>query len=138
MVFDLDSTHKKPYEPLLIGQFEMLADGGSSFSHSAATSVNSEIISKEHSEKSNDKQFPETTIPENQIICSIPCSLHSRKPPLNGTKFFILLFSKLIYAEFLVVHDVVKEKCTLSSFLINYDPNCHMATLCTNYAYSGG
>ena len=93
LVFDLDSTHKKPYEPLLIGQFEMTAAGECSFSHSAATDGNGEIISENHSEKSNDKEYPEMTIPEHQIICSIPCSLHSRKPPLNGTKFFLDFFS---------------------------------------------
>lgn len=97
MVFDLDSTHKKPYEPLLIGQFEILAEGGPRFGRFAATSVNSEIISKDHSERSNanDKQFPGTTVPENQIICSIPCSLHSRKPPLNGTHFCFILYSSV-------------------------------------------
>ena len=93
LVFDLDSTHKKPYEPLLIGQFEMPTIGECSFSHSASTDGNGEFVSENHSEKSNDKEYPEMTIPEHQIICSVPCSLHSRKPPLNGTKFFLNFFS---------------------------------------------
>lgn len=99
-MFDLDSTHKKPYEPLIIGQFEIFLDGNSSSGFSAVTKQcgdKSEVLSENESEKNKDKKFSETMIPENQIICSVPCSLHSRKPPLNGTKFqFLLFFSKFV------------------------------------------
>ncbi|CAB4023679.1 methyltransferase 4 isoform X1 [Paramuricea clavata] len=86
MVFDLESTHKKPYEPLIIGQFEIFSDGNSSSGFSAVTKQcgdKSEVLSENESEKNKDQKFSETMIPENQIICSVPCSLHSRKPPLN-------------------------------------------------------
>lgn len=60
MVFDFDSTHKKPYEPLIIGQFHKNKEG------------------------SKDKKLSVKELPETQVVCSVPCSLHSRKPPVNG------------------------------------------------------
>nr|XP_047136475.1 N(6)-adenine-specific methyltransferase METTL4 isoform X2 [Hydra vulgaris] len=51
-VTDFSSIHKRPYEPLLLGQRE-----------------NCEL------------RFCE--IPERKVICSVPCNIHSRKPPLN-------------------------------------------------------
>jgi hypothetical protein len=89
MVFDLDSTHKKPYEPLIIGQFEMFTDEGSPGCSDVTKQCGdkNEFFSEKDSEKKNKNKKFSKTIPESQIICSVPCSLHSRKPPLNGTKF---------------------------------------------------
>ena len=84
LVFDLDSTHKKPYEPLVIGQF---------IHKTGNIKPNDEIYPYKDSKKRNEeKEFLETVIPENQIICSVPCSLHSRKPPVNGTQDFYRAF----------------------------------------------
>ncbi|NXD64391.1 METL4 protein, partial [Eolophus roseicapillus] len=58
-VFPLDSLHKKPYEVLVLGR------------------VQGDI--KETLRKSED----ELPIPEHKLIVSIPCSLHSHKPPLS-------------------------------------------------------
>jgi hypothetical protein len=104
MVFDLDSTHKKPYEPLIIGQFEIFTDENKSsgcFDLTKQCDDKSGNFSEKNTEKKNiDKLFSEFMIPENQIICSVPCSLHSRKPPLNGTKFqFFYFFTELIYSR---------------------------------------
>ncbi|NXX52456.1 METL4 protein, partial [Scopus umbretta] len=57
-VLPLDSLHKKPYEVLVLGQ------------------VQGDI--KEALRKSEDV----LPIPEHKLIVSIPCSLHSHKPPL--------------------------------------------------------
>ncbi|NXM43516.1 METL4 protein, partial [Gymnorhina tibicen] len=57
-VLPLDSLHKKPYEVLLLGR------------------VQGDV--KETSRKSEGV----VPIPEHQLIVSIPCSLHSHKPPL--------------------------------------------------------
>ncbi|NWU31312.1 METL4 protein, partial [Dyaphorophyia castanea] len=57
-VLPLDSLHKKPYEVLVLGR------------------VQGDV--KEASRKSEDV----LPIPEHQLIVSIPCSLHSHKPPL--------------------------------------------------------
>ncbi|XP_030346257.1 N(6)-adenine-specific DNA methyltransferase METTL4 isoform X4 [Strigops habroptila] len=59
-VFPLDSLHKKPYEVLVLGR------------------VRGEV--KETLRKSEDVR----PIPEHKLIVSIPCSLHSHKPPLTG------------------------------------------------------
>ncbi|XP_030346246.1 N(6)-adenine-specific DNA methyltransferase METTL4 isoform X3 [Strigops habroptila] len=58
-VFPLDSLHKKPYEVLVLGR------------------VRGEV--KETLRKSEDVR----PIPEHKLIVSIPCSLHSHKPPLT-------------------------------------------------------
>ncbi|XP_008938680.1 PREDICTED: methyltransferase-like protein 4, partial [Merops nubicus] len=57
-VFPLDSLHKKPYEVLVLGR------------------VQGDV--KEAVRKSEDA----VPIPEHQLIVSVPCSLHSHKPPL--------------------------------------------------------
>ncbi|XP_062488872.1 N(6)-adenine-specific methyltransferase METTL4 [Pezoporus occidentalis] len=59
-VFPLDSLHKKPYEVLVLGRVQGDA--------------------KETSRKSEDV----LPVPEHKLIVSIPCSLHSHKPPLTG------------------------------------------------------
>ncbi|NXP43959.1 METL4 protein, partial [Heliornis fulica] len=59
-VFPLDSLHKKPYEVLVLGRVK----GGQ----------------KEALRQSEDV----LPIPEHKLIVSIPCSLHSHKPPLTA------------------------------------------------------
>ncbi|KAM6087569.1 N(6)-adenine-specific methyltransferase METTL4 isoform 2-T4 [Chlamydotis macqueenii] len=59
-VLPLDSLHKKPYEVLVLGR------------------VQGDV--KEALRKSEDV----LPIPEHKLIVSIPCSLHSHKPPLTG------------------------------------------------------
>ncbi|OCT74642.1 N(6)-adenine-specific methyltransferase METTL4 [Xenopus laevis] len=59
-VFPLDSTHKKPYEVLIIGRFKGAGN---------STARKSEIC------------LP--PIPERKLIVSVPCKLHSHKPPLS-------------------------------------------------------
>ncbi|NXA97226.1 METL4 protein, partial [Melanocharis versteri] len=59
-VLPLDSLHKKPYEVLVLGR------------------VQGDV--KEALRKSEDV----LPIPEHQLIVSIPCSLHSHKPPLTA------------------------------------------------------
>ncbi|NXL44037.1 METL4 protein, partial [Podilymbus podiceps] len=60
LVFPLDSLHKKPYEVLVLGR------------------VHGDV--KEALRKSEDV----LPIPEHKLIVSIPCSLHSHKPPLTA------------------------------------------------------
>ncbi|XP_030346237.1 N(6)-adenine-specific DNA methyltransferase METTL4 isoform X2 [Strigops habroptila] len=64
-VFPLDSLHKKPYEVLVLGR------------------VRGEV--KETLRKSEDVR----PIPEHKLIVSIPCSLHSHKPPLTVLAEFL-------------------------------------------------
>ncbi|NXG56612.1 METL4 protein, partial [Hemiprocne comata] len=59
-VLPLDSLHKKPYEVLVLGR------------------VQGDV--KEALRKSEDV----LPVPEHKLIVSIPCSLHSHKPPLTG------------------------------------------------------
>ncbi|XP_030908846.2 N(6)-adenine-specific methyltransferase METTL4 isoform X2 [Melopsittacus undulatus] len=59
-VFPLDSLHKKPYEVLVLGR------------------VQGDV--KETLRKSEDV----LPVPEHKLIVSIPCRLHSHKPPLTG------------------------------------------------------
>lgn len=59
-VFPIDSVHKKPYEILVVGKF---------MSPDNSTARELETV------------LP--PIPEHKIIVSVPCSLHSHKPPLS-------------------------------------------------------
>ncbi|NXS62118.1 METL4 protein, partial [Brachypteracias leptosomus] len=59
-VLPLDSLHKKPYEVLVLGRVQ--GDGEEAF------------------RKSEDVP----PIPDHKLIVSVPCSLHSHKPPLAG------------------------------------------------------
>ncbi|KAG8442140.1 hypothetical protein GDO86_011077 [Hymenochirus boettgeri] len=59
-VFPLDSLHKKPYEVLVLGRFQ----------------------NAENSTKSSAK-IHLNPVPEHRLIVSIPCKLHSHKPPLG-------------------------------------------------------
>ncbi|NXY89677.1 METL4 protein, partial [Alcedo cyanopectus] len=60
-VFPLDSLHKKPYEVLVLGRVQ---------GDSEETLRRSEDV---------------LPVPEHKLIVSVPCSLHSHKPPLAGT-----------------------------------------------------
>ncbi|KAM4028180.1 N(6)-adenine-specific methyltransferase METTL4 isoform 2-T3 [Anomaloglossus baeobatrachus] len=61
-VFPIDSLHKKPYEILILGR-----------------RLTSDISTERELET---QVLP--PIPQNKIIVSVPCSLHSHKPPLSG------------------------------------------------------
>ena len=94
LVIDLDSPHKKPYETLIIGRFKAktVCDddniGESTFSDQAMfNSAEREFI--EHTTVGkDDTKCKETnglkSIPNQMVICSVPCQIHSRKPPLSG------------------------------------------------------
>ncbi|XP_069476962.1 N(6)-adenine-specific methyltransferase METTL4 [Ambystoma mexicanum] len=60
-VFPLDSTHKKPYEVLILGR---LRTGTCSPSRSKS-------------------EVTEVPVPDHKLIVSVPCTLHSHKPPLT-------------------------------------------------------
>ncbi|XP_028404623.1 methyltransferase-like protein 4 isoform X2 [Dendronephthya gigantea] len=79
MVFDLDSTHKKPYEPIIIGRF-VISDSNNEPDCSEAEK---QYNNKKEVNAKIDREISETRIDNDRIICSVPCSLHSRKPPLN-------------------------------------------------------
>uniref|UniRef100_A0A803K927 Methyltransferase like 4 n=1 Tax=Xenopus tropicalis TaxID=8364 RepID=A0A803K927_XENTR len=59
-VFPLDSNHKKPYEVLVLGRFQ--------------GTVNS---------AGRESGISLPPIPERKLIVSVPCKLHSHKPPLS-------------------------------------------------------
>lgn len=59
LTFPMDSPHKKPYEPFIIGRRLL-----------------------EHSLHTNEEELC-NTFPNEKIICSVPSALHSQKPPLN-------------------------------------------------------
>ncbi|KAM7177014.1 N(6)-adenine-specific methyltransferase METTL4 isoform 2-T3 [Macrochelys suwanniensis] len=60
-VFPLDSSHKKPYEVLVLGRVQ--------------GSIDLPL------RKSDVEVLP---IPDHKLIVSVPCTLHSHKPPLTG------------------------------------------------------
>jgi len=64
-----DDLFKRPYETLLIGRY---------------ISLSSSTGSSENETRNVDNE-----IPSSRVIVSVPCSIHSRKPPLNG---WFLLF----------------------------------------------
>lgn len=98
MVFDLDSTHKKPYEPLLIGQFvkkiqsfeprtniisEREEFNNGTDETTVCPAVESNVGTETGVSLRSCYESSERSLPQHQVICSVPCTLHSRKPPLN-------------------------------------------------------
>ncbi|XP_046851303.1 N(6)-adenine-specific methyltransferase METTL4-like isoform X2 [Xenia sp. Carnegie-2017] len=77
MVMNIDSLHKKPYEPLILGKFQ--APHSCHVAHNSSDDVCTDSVSLPFENVTKQKR----EIPESHVICSIPCSLHSRKPPLN-------------------------------------------------------
>ncbi|XP_074064448.1 N(6)-adenine-specific methyltransferase METTL4 [Macrotis lagotis] len=59
-VFPLDSSHKKPYEGLVLGR-----------------------IQRETVLPLRNPEIKELPIPDHKLIVSVPCTLHSHKPPLT-------------------------------------------------------
>ena len=73
-VCDIDSSHKKPFECVIIGCY----NGNGS------------------------------TIPHDQVLVSVPCVLHSRKPPLNSKWRFLLREKKITLATCIIVSNLPK------------------------------
>ena len=67
-VYDLDSPHKKPYEALLLGRYK------SQHPHNQEKEQQEIITGGER----------DNHLPQDKVIISIPCSLHSKKPNLEG------------------------------------------------------
>ncbi|KAJ6662206.1 hypothetical protein lerEdw1_012673 [Lerista edwardsae] len=59
-IFPLDSLHKKPYEVLILGRVQRSTDVPLSISEDEALQI-----------------------PDHKLIVSVPCTLHSHKPPLT-------------------------------------------------------
>ena len=71
----MESAHKKPYETLIIGRVTSEGQG-------------QEICSQDQHQK---------PIPAEKVLVSIPCSIHSRKPPLQGkVSYSFSIYSELV------------------------------------------
>ena len=101
-IYSLDSPHKKPYEIILIGRrqkkkvnhfkntelrfdcddLELPESGSKECAYVDCTAPCEEKHCNRQNDQSETKHIP---IPENRVIVSIPCSIHSAKPPLAGT-----------------------------------------------------
>ncbi|XP_031566671.1 N(6)-adenine-specific DNA methyltransferase METTL4-like, partial [Actinia tenebrosa] len=91
-VIDLDSPHKKPYETLIIGRFKSTKSSDANLAVSClsdpkTTDTTDALVftdEKECREMVNCKeQNGLKSIPNHMVICSVPCQIHSRKPPLS-------------------------------------------------------
>ena len=65
-MYDLDSSHKKPYEILLIAKRLDVSESPTNVCHSKARNIS----------------IPD--FPRHKVICSVPSLVHSHKPPLNS------------------------------------------------------
>lgn len=106
-VIDLDSPHKKPYETLIIGRFKSSKSSDdnpaeSCLSDPKTTDKTTTVFGMGSYEKSVEGTMVSTAgdecrhldkcrgnnglkcIPNHMVICSVPCQIHSRKPPLLG------------------------------------------------------
>lgn len=106
-VIDLDSPHKKPYETLIIGRFKSTKSSDANQPKSCLSDPITTDKTNTMVNTSSDKETIEDTIvctdgkesrhldkcrekiglqsiPTNMVICSVPCQIHSRKPPLSG------------------------------------------------------
>ncbi|KAK6990373.1 methyltransferase-like protein 4 isoform X1 [Biomphalaria glabrata] len=74
-VCDINSSHKKPYEQLIIGRCNLSAGQVVTRIHKT---LNNQLV-----EKQREKEMSPARLPQNFLIVSVPCSLHSKKPPLS-------------------------------------------------------
>ena len=105
-MFDLDSPHKKTYETLIIGKYFPFAmetvnnlethdlggpkNGLQAFDQESSAENGNQTDTKSYSSRSCDNHDNKGHVPDNRVIISVPCSLHSKKPPLMGMIFFEL------------------------------------------------
>lgn len=120
-MFDFHSSHKKPYETIIIGKYHGTTCKQNKVNHnnhqncqdkgtfheipvrysvkedysvidlhqSDVEDSGSDVFNhkdESHNERSRSKGFHcnRSYIPDNKVIISVPCSLHSKKPPLTG------------------------------------------------------
>lgn len=113
-MFDLNSPHKKPYETIIIGKLKQVDNHDKNDSAEECNNNEDLNCTNKDSNSCLDNPFDkahygshnsdedcdiedlkdsncatnschDNNIPDNQVIVSIPCSLHSKKPPLIGT-----------------------------------------------------
>lgn len=105
LVYDLDSTWKKPYEVLILGRVKEASNTEKGCRHQNPLSQlvedtttidsphsvqpilgspSSPIKSPEIDQLQSSPVDPPKPVPHHQVIVSVPCSIHSRKPPLDG------------------------------------------------------
>lgn len=82
LVIPIESVHRKPYEPMIIGRFNLATEDGSEIAAKKARTDKPEI-----GVNTDDAQ-----IPQNKVIFSIPTSVHSQKPILSGCLFVRFTF----------------------------------------------
>ncbi|XP_062510122.1 N(6)-adenine-specific methyltransferase METTL4-like [Corticium candelabrum] len=73
LVIPIESVHRKPYEPMIIGRFNLATEDVSKIAAKKARTDKPEI-----GVNTDDAQ-----IPQNKVIFSIPTSVHSQKPILS-------------------------------------------------------
>lgn len=86
MVCDIDSPTKKPYETLLLARLvrkegKVTEKNGAGPPDTSAKGANSPDFS--HVDVSEGNM---SDLPDSRVIVSVPCSIHSKKPPLQGQK----------------------------------------------------
>ena len=90
-VYNMDSPHKKPYESIIIG-----------------------------CQCKNDSDCQHKTIPREKVVISVPCILHSKKPPLCGKfpNFYQFLYARriMLYPLASVCPSVRPSVCKLFRF----------------------
>lgn len=106
-VCDIDSPHKKPYEHLILGRFggettdeprrgnnmaaqQELPSTGLQENESVSV-TNVATLQVENNEQSCTTSAAsdlreEYRILDHRVMVSVPCSIHSRKPPLSGKR----------------------------------------------------
>ncbi|XP_067677632.1 N(6)-adenine-specific methyltransferase METTL4-like [Haliotis asinina] len=82
MICDIDSPTKKPYETLLLGQLvqkgkEITPKNQAGPPDTSAKGANSPDVTHDNVSGGN-----VSNLPDSRVIVSVPCSLHSKKPPL--------------------------------------------------------
>ncbi|XP_060605650.1 N(6)-adenine-specific methyltransferase METTL4-like [Ruditapes philippinarum] len=89
-VYDLESPHKRPYETLIIGKYHPVSmetqnatcDLDNARDSSQASNLKIDAPENDWA-SSKDNQDSRGCITDNKVIISVPCSLHSKKPPLT-------------------------------------------------------
>lgn len=111
-VIDFESTHKKPYEILIIGkQNSNIKMKKNAFKFISGVEYAEDTDLSTSSNTQNINAFKHgTTFQRSKVLCSVPCKVHSHKPPLDQ-----------LIRRYLVPH-LTNPKC-LELFARNLLPN---------------
>ncbi|XP_046546671.1 N(6)-adenine-specific methyltransferase METTL4-like [Haliotis rubra] len=119
MVCDIDSPTKKPYETLLLGRLVRKGGEVTQESQAGPPDTSAKGANSPDATHVNVSEGNVSDLPDSRVIVSVPCSLHSKKPPLQDvlaqylppTPACLELFARNLWPDWVSWgHEVLKHQ----------------------------